>query len=248
MARIDYTTLATSYHTLQYRPELLQLLQGCGVKDVENFNKFELHQKINRLLFRNYKGESDLKYRLAQSFRKKGFVAAFEVRAKSSRADFLVVNGTTKCFEIKSKVDTLNRLDKQINDYHEVFEYNTLVVDPKHIRSLESLLPEHVGIWTYEDDRKVELRQATLSPCLNPLAQLKIMTKKERQQQFGAPDPQMILSTFPSEKINAGLKLALKKRYADRWNFVNVYWRDILPIDLQFFFNTNVKPDIIYAG
>src|SRR3546814_886549 len=150
MPEIDYTTLARSYHTLQYRQELQQVLATCGVMKLEGLSKYQLHQKTSNILLRHHQGEQSLKYKLAQSFRKKGYVAAFEVRAKGSRADFVVINGDSKCFEVKSKVDTLRRLDKQSADYHHVFEYSTVVVDGRHLEAIASTLPQHYGIWFFE--------------------------------------------------------------------------------------------------
>src|SRR5690606_20309586 len=137
--------------------------------------------------------EQSLKYKLARIFRKKGYVAAFEVRARDSRADFIVINGDSKCFEVKSKVDTLRRLDKQTADYHHVFEYNTVVVDSKHLSAMADTLPHHFGIWYFEGNRRVEYRQPTLSPCLDPEHQLSMLTKQERKAAFGSPDLTEIL-------------------------------------------------------
>src|SRR5690606_15965008 len=122
----------------------------CGLKKTEGLTKYQLHEKTNNILLRHHQGEQSLKYKLARIFRKKGYVAAFEVRARDSRADFVVINGDSKCFEVKSKVDTLRRLDKQTADYHYVFEYNTVVVDSKHLGAMADTLPHHFGIWYFE--------------------------------------------------------------------------------------------------
>lgn len=83
---------------------------------------------------------------------------AFGVRAKD-RADFVVINGDSKCFEIKSKVDTLRRLDKQSADYHHVFEYNTVVVDGKHLLVFFSnSIPLRLWKWTRRHVRQTICR------------------------------------------------------------------------------------------
>jgi len=247
MPQIDHTTLARSYHTLHYRQQLQQALSTCGVGKLDGLTKYQLHQKTSNILLRHHQGEQSLKYKLARAFRKKDYVAAFEVRAKDSRADFVVINGDSKCFEIKSKVDTLRRLDKQSADYHHVFEYNTVVVDSKHLETIASTLPQHYGIWYFDGNRRVEYRAADRSPSLDPIAQLAMLTKQERKTAFGNTELNAILSDFDADTINEGLKTILKKRYADRWQFINYHWKEILPIDLQFFFNTNVHPGLIYA-
>ena len=115
---MDYGILARSYNTLHYESQLKKVLTSFYKELIsfEGYSKFSLHQVINDALVQNYSGEEILKFKLAQYFRLKDYTAAFEVRAKSSRADFLVINGETKCFEIKSKIDTLKRLEKQTLD------------------------------------------------------------------------------------------------------------------------------------
>ncbi|MDM8176405.1 sce7726 family protein [Olivibacter sp. 47] len=247
MGKVDYTALAKSYNTLHYRQQLLQIVETCyGKCKTDGLSKYQLHLKINKALFSNYHGEESLKYKLATTFRKKGYVAAFEVRAKNSRADFVVINGDSKCFEVKSKIDTLRRLGKQSDDYHRIFEYNTVVIDAKHLRETECLVPAHYGIWYFEGKKRVEYRSAIKSPYLNPLAQLEVLTKKERLSLFKTAVYTEIMGEYTAQEINERLKIALKKRYEARWSFVLAHWKHILPIDLQFFFNTNVDPLLIY--
>lgn len=66
-------------------------------------NKFEFAKTINDAVFKHYEGESILKHKFAKEFRRKNYITAFEVKATSSRTDFLVINGDVKSFEVKSK-------------------------------------------------------------------------------------------------------------------------------------------------
>ena len=45
-----------------------------------------------------------------------------EFYINSSKADLLIVNGTTTIYEIKTELDTLNRLEKQLLDYIKAFD------------------------------------------------------------------------------------------------------------------------------
>ena len=246
---MDYGILARTYKPLDYSVQLKNTLSGFYKgENFDSLSKKELHLKINDILFKHYKGEEILKFKLAEIFKNKDYVAAFEVKAKSSRADFLVINGHTKCFEIKSQIDTLYRLEKQTKDYGDVFEFNTAVIDKKHLKAVSLLIPEYYGIWYFSGAKKIMHREARLSPCLNHKAQLNLFTKKELKKYFGGEgDLELIMNTFSGEQINQKLKDALKARYNQRWNFVKSNWDKILPIDLQFFFNTNVCPDLIYS-
>jgi len=246
--KYDYSALVRSYSTLSYTYQLRDLLGVFFQTDkFQNLSKFELAKTINDIAFKNYDGEQILKYRLAKEFITKKYVAAFEVKAKTSRTDFLVINGDTKSFEVKSKIDTLNRLKKQVEDYGDVFEYNNVVIDKLHLEKVIELIPEYYGIWFYEKSKRVIYRESKYSPKLNAKEQLTLMNKKELQKFFGSTDCQFILNSNNAIQINEKLKKTLKDRYNKRWTFVQNNWDLILPIDLQFFFNTNVKPEIIYG-
>jgi len=246
---MDYGVLARSYSPLDYANNLRRTLKSFYQEDsFNNLTKAQLHKEISKSLMQNYNGEEVLKYRIANYFLKKGFVAAFEVNVKGSRVDFLVINGNTEGFEIKSKIDTLNRLKKQVGDYKDVFEYNTVLIDEKHITSLQKILPEYYGIWTFVGSKRNVIRKAAMSPDLDSKAQLDLFTKKDLTKHFKTSDKDVILQQCESSLINALLKEVLKERYLTRWNFIKDNWGKILPIDLQFFFNSNIDPDLIYQG
>lgn len=246
---MDYSALARSYNALSYAPQLRDLLSAFyQTNKYKDLSKFELAKTINDAVFNNYDGEQILKYRLAKEFVTKKYVAAFEVKVKSSRTDFLVINGDTKSFEVKSKIDTLNRLKKQVDDYGDVFEYNTVVIDKIHLINVLKLIPDYYGIWYYEKQKKIIYREAKYSPHINPFIQLSLLNKKELEKTFGLSDKQTIFNNNSASFINERLKYALKDRYHKRWSFIQSNWDVILPIDIQFFFNTNVNPALIYGA
>ena len=245
---MDYSSLARSYNTLSYTHQLRELLAAFfQTEKYNNLKKYELAKIVNDIVFKHYNGEQILKYRLAKEFINKNYVAAFEVKAKTSRTDFLVINGDTKSFEVKSKIDTLNRLKKQVEDYGDVFEYNTVVIDNSHLEKVLELIPDYYGVWYYDKGKKIIFRAAKYSTKINSIEQLSLFNKRELEKAFGISEKIKILSTHNQKKINTALKIALKERYNKRWTFVQTNWDIILPIDLQFFFNTNVKPEIIYG-
>ena len=244
----DYSILAKSYDTLSHSYQLKELVASFfKTKKYNEFSRFELAKTINDTIFRHYEGEEILKYKLAKEFRKRNYVAAFEVKANSSRTDFLVINGDTKSFEIKSKIDTLNRLKKQIDDYGDVFEYNHVVIDKIHLKKVIDIVPTHYGIWSYEGAKRIIHQEADYSPNINAIAQLNLLNKKELTKSFGSSIIQEIIVDFDNVLINSILKETLKSRYTKKWNFIVNNWDDILPIDLQFFFSSNLSPDVVYA-
>jgi hypothetical protein len=64
----------------------------------------------------------------------------------SVRADFAVVNGSFKGFEIKSEHDSLARLDRQAATYSQVFDSVSLVAAERHLKQARAIVPRWWGI------------------------------------------------------------------------------------------------------
>jgi hypothetical protein len=215
--------------------------------DFSNCSKMMLHQHFNDSLITNYAGEIALKYQLFRRAARKKLVAAFETRVQNSRVDFLAINGVSASFEIKSELDNLDKLAKQARNYVKVFEYNYAVIDARHIRSALTILPQSYGILCFMRGKRIVERKACINGDIDPDAQLKMLTKKELNRSFGGYDGSIeIKNRFSDSMINNQFKEALKFRYRTRWNFLVQHKNEILPIDLQFFFNRNIEPNLIY--
>ncbi|NIK11151.1 sce7726 family protein [Alkalibacillus almallahensis] len=64
----------------------------------------------------------------------------------ASRVDVAVVNGIIHGYEIKSDLDTLDRLPNQISYYNRVFERMTIVSSRKYYEKVNELVPKWWGI------------------------------------------------------------------------------------------------------
>lgn len=84
------------------------------------------------------------------------------------RADLAVVNGCMHGFEIKSDIDTLVRLPRQIEAYSAVFDRATLVASPRHIEKARLLVPAWWGLICASVDQQGvtldQLRQEDVNP------------------------------------------------------------------------------------
>jgi len=244
------TFLAKNYNTLNYSPELIELLSI--VYPNQNFvdcSKYELHQKLNEVLVEYYHGEQTLKYSLFKRYvKKKSYVGAFEIKVNNSRADFLTINGHTTCFEIKSDLDNFSKFDKQAADYSLAFEYNYLVVSKYHMEKAQRILPNHFGLMIFQKGKYREIKRACLNNKIDAKTQLTLLSKREIIQAFREVDGNHdeILKHFTPKTINTRFKKTLKNRYLTRWNFLTLHQTKILPIDIQFFFQTNILPDHVY--
>ena len=62
------------------------------------------------------------------------------------RADIAVVNGHLIGHEIKSDIDSLDRLSSQVDGYNAVFDRVSVVVTERHLKGAISLVPEWWGV------------------------------------------------------------------------------------------------------
>lgn len=79
-----------------------------------------------------------------------------EFKIGSSKADVIVVNGTNKVFEIKTELDSPERLQTQINDYFKAFSEVYLVVHHSMLAKYLGRVDQHVGIMVFTEKGNIE--------------------------------------------------------------------------------------------
>ncbi|MCK6735511.1 sce7726 family protein [Enterobacter bugandensis] len=115
---------------------------------------------------KDYKSEYVFKNIIAQKIflknhKNNSSVMLSELRVGSNKADCVIVNGHTVCYEIKTEFDTLKRLPEQISTYLKVFEKVNVICSENHIANVISLVPENVGIFKLTDKNALkEVRKA----------------------------------------------------------------------------------------
>lgn len=70
----------------------------------------------------------------------------FGICQGESIVDIAVVNGSMHGYEIKSDIDTLRRLPKQVENYSKVFDFVSIVTSKKYADIIASYIPEWWGI------------------------------------------------------------------------------------------------------
>jgi hypothetical protein len=69
-----------------------------------------------------------------------------EFRVNNSKADAVILNGTSSVYEIKTELDTLERLDGQVASYKKVFDKIYVVTHGSKLAKLQAAVPDDVGI------------------------------------------------------------------------------------------------------
>jgi hypothetical protein len=102
----------------------------------------------------------------------------------SARADFAVVNGTLKGFELKSQTDTLARLERQVSTYSLVFDTASLIAAERHIAAARKTLPRWWGIYAIRQFRgsvsQIEVvREEKPNTNVDPAAVVQLLWRDE---------------------------------------------------------------------
>lgn len=107
--------------------------------------------------------ESRIKQALKQYLRKSGksknakLITEMCVDGFSRRADVVLVNGKLTAFEIKGELDSLYRLDGQIETFRKFFESVVVVCAEKHTGAVLSKVPQDVGVWQVNADGNIDI-------------------------------------------------------------------------------------------
>ncbi|RLP80224.1 hypothetical protein D9V34_14255 [Mycetocola lacteus] len=86
-----------------------------------------------------------------------------EFRAGRSKADLVVLNGTSTAYEIKSERDSFQRLHTQLSDYRSVFGSVYVITSPTQVKAALRLTSEDVGVLTLSDRFRIQ----TVRPALD---------------------------------------------------------------------------------
>lgn len=74
-----------------------------------------------------------------------------ELRAEGAKADVVLVNGTTTAYEIKTELDSLERLPKQLLSYCRVFDRVNVVTHRSLVARILTVAPAGVGVLELTD-------------------------------------------------------------------------------------------------
>ncbi|MCD2346853.1 sce7726 family protein [Clostridium guangxiense] len=111
--------------------------------------------------------------------------ALTELAIGKSKADFVMINGKGIVYEIKTELDTLERLENQIQDYYKVFKYVCVVTCEEHYEKLrEKLLDTKVGIYilTKRNTISVKKEPEEEESFLDKKVIFKVLRKKEYEK------------------------------------------------------------------
>lgn len=219
------------------------------------------HKIVNEIVLKYYPGEKAVKYHFVKDcLANDEEVTIFEMNIESSRVDIGRINGKSFAYEIKTELDTLDKLEKQVDDYSKAFEYVLVLAHEKHLTKVKKLVPSYCGIkkFNFVDGQCLfeNERPPQLSPNISFETQIRNLSSKDLAfilKKIGVKLPttrlkreQLIMECVNRENFNEYFKLALKNRFGEKWQYLRETFNNILPIDVQVFYATQANPKWIY--
>ena len=154
----------------QDSPYINDTIKDSGyIKQVKGFTFRNLFESVYDVLENHYRCEYVYKNTLANklllanhSLSESTLISEFSIGG--NRADTIILNGNATIYEIKTELDSLARLPKQIESYFHLAPYVNVVTHLKHVSKLEKSLPQSVGIVCLEDDSSlITIRKSTFT-------------------------------------------------------------------------------------
>jgi hypothetical protein len=176
-------------------------------------------------------GEALAKAALIEFLRKVGLVTkrtavAVElgVGRQANRVDLAVIGEATHFYEIKSRRDTLCRLEAQVAAYETVGDFISVVVASKHLNAVLSRVDSHVGVLEILDfggrTKVVPIRDPLPSPAWSTEAALALLPSEEiRHRLLGKLAPRRrsdvvsLALELSRDDVQSEVRRFLKSRY-----------------------------------
>lgn len=196
----------------------------------------DVYEQLYDLLVRRYRCEYVFKNQIAHELLLKRHAHAearllSELRVGSCKADTVIINGTSTVYEIKTELDTLDRLPRQISAYQDVFDRVCVVSSGPLLARLTAALPRWAGVLELRSDGSIEAVREPQSNMahIKPAAVFCTLRQAEYlaalRAEFGeAPNVpngirwrvcRSLFETLPPERAHARMLEALHRR---DWN------------------------------
>lgn len=213
----------------------------------ENYHYREIY---NYIIMKYGKTEKRIKYYLTKEYLENiDEVCLYEFVVGASRLDFGRINGSSYAYEIKTELDSVSRLESQITDYRDVFDYITVVIHKKHLKKVKALIPRTVGIMVYYDyqdyvdfdlirpaKRNIKIKKTSQLELLNS-NDLKYIIQTNLQEEelplYKNDRYRLVRKSFLKENFNDIFKDAMKYRHNKKWAHIKNNFDKLMPIEVQ---------------
>ncbi|MBS4746138.1 sce7726 family protein [Bacillus safensis] len=173
-------------------------------------------------------------------------IAISELPIHRSKADFILINGNSEVFEIKTELDKIDRLFLQIEDYYKVFPLVSVLTSDTNYYKIYKLFKEsNIGIKVLTSRNTISIKKTPIPNYekLDPTSMFKVLRKTEFEyiitKKFGYlpqvnqfdyyKECKKIFSTIPTKELQNEVNCVLKKRVLIN----NELFNNIIPMELK---------------
>ena len=171
---LQYQSLISKIFTIPYfdklvdqafLPDSFSKCVDCYVKEKKNLTYGSAIRQIYEYMDCDYRNEYYFKNAVINQLliqkHDKNITTAFrELPIAGARADMVLINGKGIVYEIKTDLDSFDKLDHQIRDYYKVFSYVYVVAGRRHVDFLKTKLKSSkVGIYELSDNGRLVCRK-----------------------------------------------------------------------------------------
>lgn len=157
------------------------------LKDTDLDNNGEVINKVYKYMSKNYRNEyfyqnTLLNKLLLGRHSINTTTALTQVPIGNSKADFVMINGKAVVYEIKSELDSFDRLSTQLTDYYKAFNHVCVVTCESNYEKISMLLEKTpVGICILSNKNTLQLKKEPVeNNCdLSYEALFKVLRKRE---------------------------------------------------------------------
>jgi hypothetical protein len=105
-----------------------------------------------------------------------------EFRVGKNKADCVVLNGRSVCYEIKSSYDNLSRLPDQLASYKKIFDEVVVVTSCEHLEKVLKTVPSDVGV--IELTKRSTLSVVKSADCNSESVDVSVLMKSLRLNEY----------------------------------------------------------------
>lgn len=170
---IAYSTTIKRYIDMGHAKKNLKLIREIYSVLLKTYRNEYIYKNIllNKLLL----GRHSLKTTTALT----------EVTISGAKADFILINGSATVYEIKTELDSLNRLKSQLENYYKAFTKVYVITSESHYKKVNELLKEsNAGICILTKRNTISEKKKAIEDykCLDFDTLFKLLRKDEYEE------------------------------------------------------------------
>ncbi|MFZ2877400.1 MAG: sce7726 family protein [Enterococcus aquimarinus] len=207
------------------------------LNDYKAYSNKEILNKIYTYMSKNYRNEyfyqnTLLNKLLLGRHSIKTTTALTQIPIERSKADFVLINGKAVVYEIKTELDSFDRLSTQLNDYYKAFDHVCVVTCEENIGKISEIVNNtKVGICILSKANTLQFKKEPESNKLhlNHHSLFKVLRKYEYENiiisclgelpnatpAFYYDECLQLFKRIPLEKVYKLFLIELKKRNKD---------------------------------